>query len=167
MRAAARRAGRHGRRDATMILLAYRHGLRAGELVALRRDQVDLDRGFLRVRRLRNGEAGMHALRGGELRALRRLLPPTSITVEQGGGAADAGPVHVFTSERGGPMTPAAFRKQLAAAARAAGLPFPVHPHMLRHACGVALARAGRDAGAIRSWLGHRNARHAARYADA
>lgn len=155
LRAAARRPGRHGPRDAAMVLLAYRHGLRAGELVDLRWDQVDLEAGLLRVRRLRNGEAGLHALGAGTRRALRRL--------SAGNGTVATAPV--FASERGGPMTPAAFRKQLAAAARVAGLPFPVHPHMLRHACGMALARAGRDPRAIQAWLGHRNARHAARYA--
>ena len=53
--AAAQHLGRHGQRDATMILLAYRHGLRVSELVGLRRAQVDLRHGLLHVRRRKNG----------------------------------------------------------------------------------------------------------------
>jgi integrase len=71
--AAARRIGRHGHRDVTLILFAYRHGLRAFELVALRRDQVDLDQGMLHVSRMKNGTSSTHPLSGPEIRALRRL----------------------------------------------------------------------------------------------
>jgi type 1 fimbriae regulatory protein FimB/type 1 fimbriae regulatory protein FimE len=64
---------RHGHRDATMILLAFRHGLRASELCSLRWEQVDLAHGRLHVSRLKNGMASVHPLTGTELRALRRL----------------------------------------------------------------------------------------------
>ena len=69
----AAKRNRHGHRDATMILLAYRHGLRASELVALRWDMIDYHQGYLHVRRLKNGRPSVHTLRGSELRALRRL----------------------------------------------------------------------------------------------
>src|SRR5687767_6194251 len=69
----ARRTGRHGHRDATLILLAYRHGLRVSELVSLRWDQLDLKAGLLHVSRLKNGVESTHPVRGPELRALRRL----------------------------------------------------------------------------------------------
>ncbi len=68
--AAAKRSGRHGQRDATVILIAYRHGLRVSELVALRWDQIDLKQGTLHVNRLKNGSESVHPLRGPELRAL-------------------------------------------------------------------------------------------------
>src|SRR5262249_292790 len=71
--AAAGRLGRHGHRDATLILLAYRHGFRVSELVALQWDQMDLRQGLLHVARLKNGVPSTHPLRGPELRALRRL----------------------------------------------------------------------------------------------
>ena len=79
--ASAAKAGRHGSRDAMLILVAFRHGLRVGELVTIRWDQVDLQRGTLHVNRKKNGEAGTHPLSGRELRALRqlkrrRLRPP-------------------------------------------------------------------------------------------
>jgi type 1 fimbriae regulatory protein FimB/type 1 fimbriae regulatory protein FimE len=65
--------GRHGARDRTLVLIAYRHGLRVGELVNLRWDQVDLKAGLLHVARLKNGIASTHPIRGPELRALREL----------------------------------------------------------------------------------------------
>src|SRR5688572_20629899 len=65
---AASRLGRHGHRDATMILLAYRHGLRVSELVALRWDHLDLKAGLLHVRRRKNGTASTHPLAGPEIR---------------------------------------------------------------------------------------------------
>ena len=73
MAAARSRPGRYGQRDATMILLAYRHGLRVSELVGLRWDMLDLAQGHLHVQRLKNGRPSVHTVRGIELRALRRL----------------------------------------------------------------------------------------------
>ena len=64
---------RWGHRDATMILVAYRHGLRACELVDLRWDQIDFNRATLAVRRVKSGTPATHPIRGDELRALRRL----------------------------------------------------------------------------------------------
>jgi len=72
---AAKSVGRHGHRDATLILMAYRHGLRVSELVAIRWDMVDLKQGLLHVSRLKNGVTSTHPLRGPELRALRKLPP--------------------------------------------------------------------------------------------
>src|SRR6476659_10806883 len=87
-------SSRYGHRDASLILIAYRHGLRVSELVALRWDQVDLKAGLLHVSRLKNGTPSTHPLRGPELRALKRLQREQTLA----GGYA-------FTSERGGPMT--------------------------------------------------------------
>jgi type 1 fimbriae regulatory protein FimB/type 1 fimbriae regulatory protein FimE len=154
MMAAASRQGRYGHRDATMILIAYRHGLRAGELVALRRDAYDLKGGTLHIFRLKNGSPSVHPLRGPELRALRKLQR------EQGPSA------YVFQSERGGPMTTDAFLKIVARAGAAAKIGFPVHPHMLRHATGYYLANKGIDTRAIQQYLGHRNIQHTVRYTE-
>jgi type 1 fimbriae regulatory protein FimE len=151
---AARVIGRHGHRDAAMILIAYRHGLRVGELVSLRWDQVDLKQGVLHVRRSKNGSPSSHPLRGPELRALRRLSREYM-----------ASP-YVFVSERGGPMTDSNVRKMLARAGNEARLQFPVHPHMLRHACGYKLANDGHDTRAIQVYLGHKNITHTTRYTE-
>src|SRR5712691_12189351 len=67
------KANRHGHRDATMILIAFRHGLRAAEACDLRWDQVDFDGGVIHVRRVKNGTSSTHPMQGDELRALRRL----------------------------------------------------------------------------------------------
>src|SRR5215813_10686502 len=70
--AAARKVSRYGHRDATMILIGYRHGLRASELCDLQWHQVELTAGRLHVRRVKNGTPSVHPLQGDELRALRR-----------------------------------------------------------------------------------------------
>src|SRR5262245_20720485 len=70
---AARKHGRYGHRDATMILLAYRHGLRASEVCDLQWHQIELNTGRLHVRRSKRGTPSVHPLQGDEIRALRRL----------------------------------------------------------------------------------------------
>jgi type 1 fimbriae regulatory protein FimE len=70
---AARKTGRHGHRDATLILLMYRHGFRVSELVSLRWEQIELKQGLLHVNRVKNGSPSSHPIRGPEIRALRRL----------------------------------------------------------------------------------------------
>lgn len=149
---AAGRVGRHGHRDATLILLSYRHGLRVTELVNLRWDQIDLKQGLMHVNRLKQGTASVHPLRGPELRALRRLQRDYPMMP------------YVFSSERKAPLTPDAIRKIFGRAGVEAKLPFTIHPHMLRHACGYKLAQAGQDTRAIQHYLGHKNIQHTVRY---
>lgn len=151
---AAKRTGRHGHRDQTLVLLAYRHGLRVGELVALRWDMVDLKQGLLHVRRLKNGVDSTHPLRGTELRALRRLRRDYPASA------------YLFVTERGGPITAASVRRVVSRAGVQAGIPFPVHPHMLRHACGYKLANDGVDTRALQHYLGHRNIQHTTHYTE-
>lgn len=151
---AAESVGRHGHRDASMVLLAYRHALRVSELVALRWDQVDLAHGVIHVRRRKNGTPSTHPLHGPELRALRRLQRDYP------------GCPYVFTGERNGPLTESTVRKMVARAGDVAGLEFAVHPHMLRHATGYKLANDGQDTRAIQQYLGHRNITHTCRYTE-
>jgi integrase len=151
----AAKGNRYGHRDATMILVAYRHGLRASELVDLRWDQIDFGAGTLAVRRAKKGSPATHPIRGEELRGLRRLER------EQEPRSA-----FVFTSERAAPFTTAGFARMLERAGEAAGLGFKAHPHMLRHACGFALANKGVDTRALQAYLGHRNIQHTVRYTE-
>lgn len=154
LRLAAKKVGRNRLRDSTLILISYRHGLRVSEATDLRWDQVDLKHELLHVRRLKNGTASNHPLGKEEcrcLRQLRRRHPDSRF---------------VFVSEMKGPLTSASVRKMIARAGRHAGIPFPVHPHMLRHACGYKLANDGHDTRAIQHYLGHRNINHTVRYAE-
>ena len=145
---------RNGHRDVTMVLLTYRHGLRASELSALRWEQVDLVHGLLHVARVKNGMPSVHPLTGKELRALRRLQR------EQEPGR------YVFMSERGAPMSPIGFRRMLGRLGKAAKMAFGVHPHMLRHACGFKLANQGVDTRSLQHYLGHKNIQHTVRYTE-
>ena len=149
---AARHVGRHGVRDATIILLMFRHGLRSAELVALKWSSVDLQDGYLAIHRVKHGHDSVHPLRSPELRALRQLqlnYPDTS---------------YVFVSERKAPLSTRSVRQIISRAGQLAGLPFAVHSHQLRHACGYYLAAQGHDTRAIQDYLGHRNIQHTVRY---
>lgn len=96
---AAAKRNRWGHRDATMILLCFRHGLRASEIVDLRWEQVDLGRNAaLHVRRVKQGLPSVHPLQGDEMRALRSLK-------------RDVKSPFVFVSERNAPFTTAGFAK--------------------------------------------------------
>ena len=143
----AARGNRWAHRDATMILIAYRHGLRASELVDLRWDQVHFTSANLDVRRRKAGTPATHPLTGLEMRALRRLKreqQPSS--------------PYLFVSQRGARL--------LQRAGKVAKVPFPIHPHMLRHACGYKLANDGVDTRALQAYLGHKNIQHTVRYTE-
>src|SRR5712691_11276147 len=151
---AARKSGRHPVRDAAIILMLFRHGLRTAELVALRWQQVDLKAGYLDVHRVKRGHDAKHPLRGPQLRLLRELQRtyPDS--------------PYVFVSERKAPLSPRSIRAIVARAGKLAGLPFMPHPHQLRHACGYYLASHGHDTRAIQDYLGHKNIQHTVRYTE-
>lgn len=154
MTKAARTVGRHPHRDSTLILLAYRHGLRVSELVALRWEQVDFVGAAIHINRLKHGVSSTHPLRGPELRALRQLQReyPDS--------------AYLFVSERKAAMAAATARGIIERAGRVAGLSLSVHPHMLRHSCGFYLASRGHDTRAIQAYLGHKNIQHTVRYTE-
>lgn len=152
---AAAKGNRWGHRDGTMILVAYRHGLRASELVDLRWDQIDFATATLHVRRVKQGSPSTHPILADELRSLRRLQR------EQ-----EPKSPFVFTSERGSPFTTAGFARMVERVGVEAKLGFEAHPHMLRHACGFALASKGHDTRALQAYLGHKNIQHTVRYTE-
>jgi type 1 fimbriae regulatory protein FimB/type 1 fimbriae regulatory protein FimE len=123
------------------------------QLVDLRWEQVELGRNaVLHVRRVKQGVPSVHPLQGDEMRVLRELR-------------RSAASPFVFTPERGAPFTTAGFAKMVARAGEAAKLN-GVHPHMLRHACGYALANRGHDTRALQAYLGHKNIQHTVRYTE-
>lgn len=144
--------GRHRLRDRMLILLAHRHGLRVSEVVALTWDQVQLQAGRLHVNRLKNGNPATHPIEGDEIRGLRRLKREYSDSP------------FVFSIERGGPLSRSAVNKIVERAGRRAELELPIHPHMLRHACGFYLANKGVDTRTIQDYLGHRSIQHTVKY---
>jgi integrase len=143
---------RYGHRDALMVLLAFRHGLRAGEVIDLRWDQVDFKAATLNVRRLKNGTPTTHPLTGRELRALRRHQRESAKSP------------FVFVSERGAPLSAPGFSRMVERAAIVAKLAIKTHAHMLRHACGYKLANDGHDTRSLQAYLGHKNIQNTTRY---
>jgi type 1 fimbriae regulatory protein FimB/type 1 fimbriae regulatory protein FimE len=143
---------RQGQRDALMVLLTYRHGLRAAEVVDLRWEQIDFKTASLHVRRVKNGTPSTHPLTGRELRELRRHQRESAKSP------------FVFVSERGAPLSAPGFSRMIERAGVAADLGIKAHAHMLRHACGYKLANDGIDTRALQAYLGHRNIQNTTRY---
>jgi type 1 fimbriae regulatory protein FimB len=153
---AATREGRYPERDRCLLLLLYRHGLRVSEACGMTLGQVDVDSRVLHVRRLKRGLSTTHPLRPEELTAIRAWLKRRGKI----GVATDC----FFVSERGGPLTRQQVYYLVKRYGELAGLPVPAHPHMLRHACGYALADQGADTRLIQDYLGHRAIQHTVRY---
>jgi type 1 fimbriae regulatory protein FimB/type 1 fimbriae regulatory protein FimE len=151
---ASTKRSRYHWRDATMLMLTFYHGLRASELCHLRRSQVDLKHGHIWVERLKGSLSTQQPLLPHELRALKRYL-------KQRG---DSQLPWLFLSERGNQFTRFTLNYMVRTAATRAGLAFSVHPHMLRHGCGYALANRGYDLRLIQDYLGHRDPKHTTRY---
>ena len=149
----AAKRNRWAQRDSTMILIAFRHGLRASELCGLQWSDVEFETGTLHLRRAKGGATATHPLLGDELRALRALK-------------REAKSPFIFVSERGAPFTTSGLAKLVERAGVEAKLPFPVHAHMLRHACGFVLANKGTDTRTLQAYLGHRSIQSTVRYSE-
>lgn len=156
---AATRGARHEARDRCLLLLMFRHGLRVSEACGLVLSQVDTESRVLHVARLKKGLSTTHPLRGDELRAIRSWLAVRARMKPD----AEA----FFVSARRGPLSRKTVWLAIRGYGQAAGLPLPAHPHMLRHACGFALADQGADTRLIQDYLGHRNMQHTVRYTAA
>jgi type 1 fimbriae regulatory protein FimB len=152
---AAAKQGRYGTRDYALLLVGYRHGLRVSELVGLRLDHVRLEEGRVWVKRLKGSLDTDQPMQGETLRAIRAWLRDRQAMRGQY-------LPWLFISERG-PMSRKAVNYLVAQAGERAGLPH-VHPHMLRHSCGYALANKGTDTRTIQDYLGHKNIQHTVRY---
>lgn len=160
---------RTGLRDRCLILLMFRHGLRVTEACAMRMDQVDLESKILQVQRLKGGLSTTQPLRTEEIRLLKGWMAERERWLRQwrrkeGGTAAALDRHALFLSARGTALSRKTFWALLRRYGELAGLALPPHPHMLRHACGFALADQGADTRLIQDYLGHRNIQHTVRY---
>jgi integrase len=151
----AAKGNRWGQRDASLILITFRHGLRASELCELQWSDVEFETGNLHLRRAKGGVTSTHPLRGDEIRALRALK-------KKGAGKSP----YIFETERGAPFTVSGLAKLIERAGIEAKLPFKVHMHMLRHACGYTLANKGTDTRTLQAYLGHRSIQSTVRYTE-
>lgn len=153
---AATKGSRNEARDRCLLLLMFRHGLRVSEACGLRLSQVDIESRVLHVARLKKGLPTTHPLRMDEIRAIKAWLTERAKMKP----ATDV----FFVSERRTPLS----RKTAWLAIRSYGekakLSITAHPHMLRHACGFALADQGADTRLIQDYLGHRNIQHTVIY---
>jgi type 1 fimbriae regulatory protein FimB len=143
-------------RDRCLLLLMFRHGLRVSEACRMKLDQVDTESRVLHVARLKGGLSTTQPLRSDELRAIsawlkeRARMKPMSKAF--------------FVSEQRKQMHRSTVNLLLITYSKAASLPLLAHPHMLRHACGFALADQGADTRLIQDYLGHRNIQHTVKY---
>ena len=149
---AAARQGRHGARDHLLLMMMYKHGLRVSEAIVLQREDVNLKRARLWVKRLKESLSTEQPIPGDELRALRKYRASRKDKLPW-----------LFLSERGAPLTRHAVNYLIGAAGEKAKLGH-VHPHMLRHSCGYYLADKGTDLRTMQDYLGHRDPKMTCRY---
>jgi type 1 fimbriae regulatory protein FimB len=152
----ATRGSRNEDRDRCLLLLMFRHGLRVSEACRLKLHQVDTESKILHVSRLKGGLSTTHPLRGDELRAIKAWLIERARMKPTGKA--------FFVSEQRQPLHRSTVNLALRKYSAAASLPLLAHPHMLRHACGFALADQGADTRLIQDYLGHRNIQYTVKY---
>ena len=135
---------KHRVRNSALVLIIFRHGLRATECSNLKWDAVSFDERSIYINRAKNGVSGTHNLEEDEIEKLKQLKEQVTSP-------------YVFVGENGERLSEAAIAKIIKRLGVAAELGFPVHAHQLRHACGYHLARQGKASYLIQSHLGHRN----------
>jgi type 1 fimbriae regulatory protein FimB len=144
-------------RDYCLVYMAFIHGLRVTELRSIRLSDVDLDTGAVYVRRLKNGFSTVHPFAREEKEVIRAWMV---VRATETGAGSD----WLFPSHQSGPLSRQRIHVIVSELGQKAGLSVKACPHMLRHACGFALADRGLDTRLIQDYLGHRNIRHTVWY---
>lgn len=150
-------SGPHAARNYCLTLLCFIHGFRASEICRLRISDIDLRSKCIYIHRLKKGFSTTHPLLNKEIQALKRWLDSRD---EYPQSTSE----WLFLSRKGNPLSRQQFYQIISASGDQAGLPLEIHPHMLRHSCGFALANMGIDTRLIQDYLGHRNIRHTVWY---
>lgn len=143
---------RHSKRDTALVLMTFRHGLRASEAVELQWQQISLDTGKIYISRLKGSDNSVHVMEPDEVRLLKQLQKQQPDNT------------FVFLSERGSPMTADNFLRLIKRLGKQAGFDFNAHPHQLRHGAGYELVNSGASTRQIQQFLGHKNLRHTQLY---
>lgn len=146
-------------RDKAMFSMAYQHGLRVSELTGIRISDVDMVGKTVYIRRLKNGLSTIHPLQETTVQLLKMWLHVRNPPISSGPHS-----IWLFVSSRGQRLSRQWIYKLSRRYSEQAGLSVALHPHMLRHACGYALADQGLDTRLIQDYLGHRNIHHTVRY---
>jgi integrase len=144
--------GRHQHRDSTLLLMLFRHGLRAIEAASLKWDAVMWKEQSIWINRVKGSESGMHLLQPDEIEALtelKRLYPNDGN--------------YIFVGTTGKMLSVDSIERIVFEAGKLAGMG-KVHPHQLRHSCGFHLANQGATTRDIQDYLGHKNIQHTVRY---
>jgi site-specific recombinase XerD len=150
----AKKSPRYGTRNYAMIVLAYRHGLRASEVVSLRLSDLDLRTGTIYCHRAKGSRSSLHPMKPDEVAVLEKLLARRELSVSD----------YVFQSERSEKMSRSGFWRIVAQSGERAGLSVKAYAHQLRHACGYYLANRGCDLRLIQDYLGHKQIQNTVRY---
>lgn len=144
-------------RDYCLVYMTFIHGFRVSEVCQLRLSDMDLVAKSLFIRRIKNGFSTNHPLLESEIKAIHAWLKVRQVK-------PDTESEWLFVSRQGGQITRQRVYQLISQFGEQAGLSVTPHPHMLRHACGFALADRGIDTRLIQDYLGHRNIRHTVRY---
>ncbi|EMX6285268.1 tyrosine-type recombinase/integrase [Providencia rettgeri] len=153
----ATKQGRHAERDYCLLLMGFLHGFRVSELSRLALQDIDLIQKVIYVRRLKKGLSTIQPLHPTEIDALEAWLAKRQFFT----AAEDK---WLFISQKHQPLSRYQIFRLIEKYGKLANLKVKAHPHMLRHACGYALADLGRDTRLIQDYLGHRNISHTVIY---
>jgi integrase len=137
----AAKSSRYGKRDEMLLLLMFKHGLRMNEAASLQWSHIDLNNRQITILRSKDGDKETYPLDPTAYKKLKQWKRESA---------------YIFQSQRGSKLSPASIQKIVNQAAERANIGFSVHPHMIRHACGFALATNGSTAHFIQWWLGHK-----------